>query len=781
MAVVGGINILTGSDNYNGLIAGHFLSPTGGCKTFDDSADGYCRAEAVASLVLKRLDDAEADNDNILGVILSAATNYSANSVSITRPHNPTQQQLYTRVLGEAGIQASDIDYIEMHGTGTQAGDGCEISSVAEVFASTDPDERRDRPLYVSAVKPNIGHSEAASGITSIMKALLVLREHKLPPHIGIKSSINRGFPDLEGRNVVISTGETELPQLNSSNTKFRVLVNNFGAAGGNTAVIIEAPTIPRTQRLQVDGRPEHIVNITANSKISLMKNIENMIKYLDYHADVSLSDLSYTTTARRIQQPLRVSTVASSLNGLRASLLDLQQSTKIPTTPNKVSKIVFAFTGQGSLYCSLGKGLFQTSPLFRSYLIRLDEIAKNHGFQSFLRVIVGSETLSTVLTASESQLAITAVQIALCQIWAAWGVEPGVVIGHSLGEYAALYASGVLTISDTIYLVGKRAELLEKLCQPKTHAMLALRTDQKSARTLVEETGLEIACINGPSDFVLSGPLVQVENMYDTFKSKGSKATLLEIAYGFHSSQVDPILDGMENLARGVNFRRPRIPVMSPVLSKVVEEEYVFNPTYLRRHAREPVNFCGALETARNSGIIDENTVWLEIGPHPLCLSMIKATLGCSILEAASFKKNENSCSSVSRAASVLCSYGVDINWQGYHDAFDGDQKLLVLPSYAWEEKDYWMQYENDWVLNKNPIKKGENAKGHTSAPVLKGPSTTSVQKLLSEEMKDGHLNLLFESDLADHDLHGAIIGHLVNGAGLCPAVSGQLSSNQA
>ncbi|KAH8694080.1 putative polyketide synthase [Talaromyces proteolyticus] len=770
MAVVGGVNILTGSDNYNGLAAGHFLSSTGGCKTFDDSADGYCRAEGVASIVLKHLDDAERDNDNILGVVLSTATNYSADAVSITRPSATAQKRLYTQVLEEAGLRPSDVNYVEMHGTGTQAGDSCEINSVADIFAPADPKHRRDDPLYISAVKPNVGHSEAASGITSVIKALLALREQKLPPHIGIKSSINHNFPDLEARKIIIPTEETKLPQSQPDNNTQHVLINNFGAAGGNTAIIIQAPTKDQSQKPRVDARPDHIVNITAKSKFSLTKNIANIIQYIDENQGTSLSDLSYTTTARRIQHPLRVSTVASSIDHLRKSLVLLTQDENLKLSTEKLSKTVFAFTGQGSIYCSLGKECFQASPLFESFVTQLDDIAQSHGFKPILPVIDGTVTDIGMLTTTESQLAITAIQIALCKLWAAWGVEPDAVIGHSLGEYAALYASGVLTASDAIYLVGKRAELLENNCQPRSHAMLALKTDTNSAYRLAEENELEVACINGPNDFVLSGPQKLVRETCDTLKSKGIKSVVLEIAYGFHSSQVDPILEPLERISQGINFRPPRIPVISPVLNTVVDKESIFNPLYLRRHARETVNFHGALETALSSQLVDKGSIWLEIGPHPLCLSMIKSTFGASIRSVSSFRRNEHSCSSISNAVSNLFSYGIDLDWQEYHRAFNADQRLLTLPSYAWEEKEHWIPYTGDWVLNRGSSSKIGTA-GHQLPALSKGPNTTSVQKLLVEERHGGKIHLLFESDLADVNLHGSIIGHLVNGSGLCPA----------
>ena len=180
-AVAGGMNLLTGANDYEGLSAGHFLSQTGGCKTYDDAADGYCRGEAVGSIVVKRLDAAEFDNDNILAVILGCATNYSADSISITHPHGPTQEVLYRQVLNQAGLRPFDVDYIEMHGTGTQAGDAVEMSSVSNIFAPAAPARPADNPLHVGAVKANLGHGESASGVTALIKTLLVLREQKLP------------------------------------------------------------------------------------------------------------------------------------------------------------------------------------------------------------------------------------------------------------------------------------------------------------------------------------------------------------------------------------------------------------------------------------------------------------------------------------------------------------------------------------------------------------------------------------------------------------------------
>jgi acyl transferase domain-containing protein len=439
MTVAGGANILTSHDNYVGLSAGHFLSPTGGCKTFDDEADGYCRAEAVASVVIKRLDTAEADNDNILGVILAAATNYSADAISITHPHGLSQKSLYKQVLDQAGIEPFDVDYVEMHGTGTQAGDACEMESVTSIFAPASPRRPVESPLLLNAIKANIGHGEAASGITSLMKALLVLREGTLPPHIGLQGRLNRNFVNLADRNVSIPLKKTPLPTKAITGSKRHVLINNFGAAGGNTAMIIEeASARSKADPALRDDRPDHVVNITAKTAGSLRGNTQNMLEYLESNPKVSLSDLSYTTTARRIQHRHRLSLVCSTVPELKASLEAIIQTGGF-RAPEKVSNIVFAFTGQGVFYTSLGKGLYKSYSSFRISIERLNKIATDHGFPSFLSIVDGTAEEVTSLRLVQIHLSILAVQISLVQWLSSLGVRPDIVVGHSFGEYGAL------------------------------------------------------------------------------------------------------------------------------------------------------------------------------------------------------------------------------------------------------------------------------------------------------------------------------------------------------
>lgn len=361
MAVAGGTNVLTNSDAFAGLSHGHFLSKTpNACKTWDSEADGYCRADAVGSLVMKRLEDAVSDNDNILGVITAAGTNHSAEAVSITHPHAGHQAYLAQQSLSRAGISPLDVNYVELHGTGTQAGDAEEIQSVTDVFAplttSAVGTKRRgaQNPLYIGAVKSNVGHSEAGAGVTALMKVLLMLQKNAIPPHIGIKGTINPRFKDLDKRNVRIAFEKTSWPR--PAEKKRVAVVNNFSAAGGNTTIILEDAPLRDNSAIGTDPRPTHVVAVGAKSKISLRENLTRMLAYLDANADTTnLADLSYSLTARRYHHNHRVAFAASDLDQVKkqlaSALANVESHKPIPT--NGPAPIAFSFTGQGASFKS--------------------------------------------------------------------------------------------------------------------------------------------------------------------------------------------------------------------------------------------------------------------------------------------------------------------------------------------------------------------------------------------------------------------------------------------
>ncbi|KAF2201576.1 ketoacyl-synt-domain-containing protein [Delitschia confertaspora ATCC 74209] len=773
-AIAGGMNVLTNSDAFAGLSNGHFLTKTpNACKTWDSTADGYCRADGIGSIVLKRLEDAEADNDNILGVILGAGTNHSAEAISITHPHAGAQAYLSRQVLRQAGLDPHDVSFVEMHGTGTQAGDTVEIKSVSDVFAPLTKLRKPKNPLYVGAVKANIGHGEAVAGVTALLKVLLMFQKEAIPPHVGVKNSINPAFPKgLDKRGLRIPFEKTPWPRV--AGKKRIAMVNNFSAAGGNSTIAVEEG--PLRERIGQDPRSTHVIAISAKSKVSLKGNLQRLVSYLDSNPDVNLADFSYTTTARRYHHNHRFAIATSNAAQLKKQLSSYLNNvdTHKPIPSTGPPAVAFAFTGQGASFKSMNLELYHDSPYFRSQLQHLSSLAQVQGFPSFIPAIDGSHPKDHAHSPVITQLALVCVEIALAKYWASLGVKPEVIIGHSLGEYAALHVAGVLSASDTIFLVGKRAQLLERKCKIGSHKMMAVRASLAQIEESAGNKTYEIACINGPKETVLSGTVEQMEALSEPLQAAGYRCISLDVAFAFHSSQTDPILDEFEEIAKsGVIFQKPTLPVISPLLSKVIFDGKSLNASYVRRATREPVNFLGALQVAQKISIIDESAVWVEIGPHPVSTGFVRSTLPSVNLTVPSLRRGEDNWATLTAGLAALHCAGIEIGWNEFHRPFEPSLRLLDLPTYAWNDKNYWIQYNGDWALTKGntfyDAEKAALAPKTPAAPIaVSNLRTSTVHKIIEESFSGSAGKVVMQSDLMQPDFYAAAHGHKMNGCGV-------------
>jgi acyl transferase domain-containing protein len=770
MAITGGMNIITNSDVYAGLSNGHFLSPTGGCKTWDEGADGYCRADGVGSVVLKRLEDAEADNDNILGVVLAAATDHSAEAVSITHPHDVAQAHLYKQVARRAGIDPLSVGYVEMHGTGTQAGDSNEMRSVTNVFApSTGHIRNRDSPLHIGTVKSNMGHGEAAAGIMAFVKTMLVFQKGIIPPHIGIKTRFNPALPaDLTKRNVVIPI--TAATWAANSDRKRLAMVNNFGAAGGNTSIIVEEAT-PRPKTSE-DPRKAQVITVSAKAAYSLQENLKALVDYIETRSDLSIADLTYTLSARRNHYNYRVSVLAAS-TAEAASLLRPHIETSLSQIPHsgKQPPVAFAFTGQGTFYIGIGAQLYRDSREFREHIDRLDSLVQRQDFASFLPIVAGTcqpEDVSIVTM----NLAIICVEIALARLWESFGIKPSVVIGHSLGEYAALAVAGVLSDSAAIFLVGTRAMLLGSKCTSRTHGMLSVRASVQDIRHAGGDIPFEISCINGPNETVLGGTLSNMEALSTALTAAGYRTFKLDLPHAYHTSQMDTMLDELVRQTRTIVCTKTTIPIISPRHAKVLTSKDTIDVSYLAGATRETVDFVGALNNAWESGVITKSTIWLEMGHHPTCSGFISRTLPSTRMALPSLQRDSDNWLTLAKTLCAMYSAGVNIDWNEYHRPFEQALRLVDAPTYAWTNKNYWIQYRGDWNLTKG---RAVPELEHASAlvPMVKGFQTSSIHRLTSEHYTESKAILSAETSITDLSLQGVVDGHAMNGYGVASSVS--------
>lgn len=501
--------------------------------------------------------------------------------------------------------------------------------------------------------------------------------------------------------------------------------------------------------------------------------NKQRLVQYLASHPETSLSDLAYTTTARRMHEVYRSAYAARSIEEV-AQLISFDVTHE--TAPTRVSgnkSIVFLFTGQGSEYAGMGKELFYTSSRFRQKILSLLRICDSFEFPSFLDIITNTEINIREKQAIEVQLATICVELALADLWKSWGLTPSLVMGHSLGEYAALCISGVLSISDTLFLVGSRALIVQNHCVLGSYAMLAIACSATSIQELIDRNDLascQIACQNAPMASVVSGKVIDLKALQALLQDTQKKTKYLEVPYGFHSQQLDPILEDFEETARKVHFGKPLIPMVSTLKTIVVNDIGVFTPQYLTRQLRDRVDFVGALQMCRWEGLVNGNTIFIEIGPDAICLPLVHANLpDLSLVTLASMRKSESIWKTMSTSIANVYPLKPTIAWPEFHKEYKDSLRLLELPTYAFDMKDYWKTY-----IAPVPVPGDLNVKDTTSfytreiSPTF---STTTLQSVQRESLEKDRICVIFESQTSEARLFDVIQGHKVSGVAVCPA----------
>ncbi|KAG1882787.1 putative polyketide synthase [Suillus subluteus] len=763
-AIAGGVNTMSSPDMFIGLDHGHFLSPTGQCKSFDASADGYSRSEGCSLFVLKRLSDAVAENDDILGVIRGIDLNQSGLAHSITHPHVPSQVSLMNRLLKNSGIDASRVSVVEAHGTGTQAGDFAELQSIRAVLCRA-----RDsgNPLHVTSIKANIGHLEAASGAAGLAKLLLMFQHETIPAQISLKI-INPRITPLAQDNTVIDTVPT--PWVRGSSPRM-ALLNNFGASGSNGALIVEE--YPKEEKAAASGT-SYVFGISAKSREVLETLRSSYYRWLHdgRNKSVPISDIAYTATARRQLYPFRISVDV----GSKAQLVQALASAEVSHSEGTFGQVVFVFSGQGSYYRGMGKLLYSSSPVFQRCIDRCHRYLVSKGFAGILPSIVGEPADSGSDEMEEfeaSQTSTMALEVALATLWIHWGLTPATVVGHSLGEYAALVIAEVLSLEAALFLVASRARLTWRGCVPGSTGMLAVRLGEQQINTVLKSgsySDLSVACVNSDRACVVSGPLSQLHALTEELASTGGKARLLDVPYGYHSKAMDSVLDDLTQLARTIPLSSPKVAVGSTVLRRLVPagDTSTFDATYFSSHFRQPVLFAPTIDTLCKNPSLSQIDAWIEMGPQASCLLMIRACASAPSAAAVlpSLSKNDNA--TLASSLSQLYRTNAPLNWRNVFSELS-PATCADLPPYPLERNKVWVPYKEPSYESSSPQ---TVAPARSTAPIAKADLISNYTMLgwwVQYPSRGNGNSASFDTPI--EVLAPFIEGHKVAGNYLCPA----------
>lgn len=785
MAIAGGASIISGAADegmYAGLGSGGFLGVSNtACKTFDAAADGYTRAEAVAVVILKRLSDARRDGDIIHGVIRDIVTNHSTNTNPITRPSADAQKAFLRQVLQQSSRRPADVSYVELHGSGTQAGDRAEVEAVAAVLGgrqrrqSSVPNAASGK-LRIGSVKSNIGHSEGAAGISVLIKALLMIRHRQIPAHIGITTTVNPYFPDLDELDISINLRQECLIQgdelANHRQDRATIIINAFGAAGGNTSMLVESVTkhqgqaeehLHQRQAKEIE-QYHRVVTVSGKTPSALQANRLRLLEFLEKKPSTCINDLAHTACERRSHYPYRFAYTAKDtidvISQLRKSTTTIQQSTPDSSRPPSV---VFVFSGQGGKIAGAAQQLFRHDDIFKKAICDYSQLCESLDFGGVLDYLVAPESEKASSSSELEQVALLVFEIALCKMWQAWGIQPSVVLGHSLGEYAALHLAGILSASDAICLVGMRAGLVQESFEPGARRMLAVFAVEERLIPFMKDRSLEISCKNSPSQTVVGGAFDEILELKSRLQAQGVRSALVETPYAFYTGQMDSILESLRHRAKQFSFKdHPQVTFVSTMIGSRMDSCSSW-PEHLVKHTRQPVLFAKAIQSAidLNTG---RKTVFLTISPTRICRDMTAANLNLSREHIAEVLDTMGSThgriDNITFSLAKMYNSGVKINWSAYHSSMKHSGRLLELPSYAFDLKDFWIPLHRKREVSSSP-----SSESRSSSP------TAINTPLTDEDDENDCLRVGHQTNLQEEPFRSLILGHVIRNKAICPA----------
>ncbi|KAI0845061.1 hypothetical protein F5Y00DRAFT_273309 [Daldinia vernicosa] len=698
-ALAGGTNVVTNPLWFQNLAGASFLSTTGPCKPFDAKADGYCRGEGVAAVFLKKLSAAVADGDQILGLVAATGVQQNENCTPIFVPNTPSLADLFQAVTKRARLKPSQISVIEAHGTGTSVGDPAEYHGLREVLGG--PASGRDEDILLGSVKGLVGHTEASSGVVSMIKVMLMIQKGMIPPQPGY-TSMNPAIGATPADKMNIPTS------LQKWDAKFRAaLINNYGASGSNASMILtQSPFINTEIAKNISKVPNHVkcpfwlAGLDDQSLRRYGKAFRRFLNKENYPAtDFSLSNISFNL-ARQSNRSLDKAVLFSvrSIEELDQKLNSLERgdSNMIPIARPSPKPVVLCFGGQVSTFVGLDKGLYEGIAVLRRHLNNVDAVARLNGAKSiFPGIFQNSPIKDTVLL----QTMLFAIQYACARCWIESGIKPVAVVGHSFGELTALAISQVLTLEDAVKLIVHRATLVRDAWGSDKGAMMAVEADLDDIEKLLSESNsrvpqekpASIACYNGPRSFTLAGSVAAIDAVAATI-SPSLRSKRLNVTNSFHCTLVDPLIEALEQVGKTLTFRKPSIPIQRA--SEFPNNER-YTAKFVADHMRNPVYFDHAIQRLSKQY---PSAILLEAGSNSTITSMASRALGSPgdiHFQAINITNGDKAWDNLVDATVSLWKAGAVIHHWAHQIAQTKEHSPLLLPPYQFEQSTHWLEFK--------------------------------------------------------------------------------------
>ncbi|MFX4292277.1 type I polyketide synthase [Streptomyces bohaiensis] len=768
IALAGGVNAIHHPRNHIVFSQANMLAADGRCKTFDESADGYSRSEGVGVLVLKRLSDARRDGDRVMALVRGSAVRQDGESGGLTVPNGIAQAAVMRAALADAVLEPADIGYVEAHGTGTSLGDPIEIGAIEKVFgASRTP----DAPLPVGSVKTNIGHMEAAAGAGGVIKTVLQLQDAAFYPHLNVTVP-NRHVPWDDYHVTLPPAGRpwTDAPR--------RAVVNSFGFAGTIASVVLEqAPPAPGDADDRDPAEPtatEAVLTLSARGPAALRRQAAAWRAALEELDERDLAAFCRTANLGRSHFATRVAAPVADLGQARA-LLDRVVNADERTRPAggdddlRDAPVAFLFTGQGSQYPGMGRPLYDRYPAFREQVDRLDALFHPHLGSSVRAVMFGEgpEAEADIHRTRYTQCALFTLEYALAHLWAAWGVRPNVLLGHSIGEIVAATVAGLFDLPDAVRLVAARARLMQSVTAPGR--MIAVRAAADAVRPfLAGVPDVSFAAVNAPEQCVVSGGRDSVDRLERQLREQGLEVKGLPVSHAFHSPLMAEVFDAFRAEIADIEFHEPTISFVSNVTGRIAQYDEVATPDYWVRHIGEPVAFAAGVRTVQQRG----RHVFVEVGPSGALTAMGRRSPDAADhLWLASLLPADTDGSTLRTALARCYTAGMAVDWAGHHRGRPG--RLLDLPTYVFDTKRYW--------LPTGDRRLGAPGAPAAAATLLGTESTTDAQRAAGTTEFRALIGPDAPAHLADHRVMGQVVfpgaGYVALALDIQDAVLGETS----